>query len=337
MGPDGCPIPLQVRYQSSRPERRTVLFSHPQTTRRLAVAVVGVGVGGRCCLQSRFPHAPGQTLPGGPPLPTWASSPWPHRISTALQGEQDPPVVGAGPGWPGRRPAPTTPLRSVAGGPALPREPLPPRPRKWPCTAPGAGRRARAAGNAPGWRKRAQEARLAAAGAVYPAAHPPTPPNHTHFHFLPASPAGAAYLTDRLRPSELTFQARAGCCGGKAITPLYKNKTKIDRCRLALLPRTSPRRGWGWIEASEELLGRDSRGLPTRPRVTRKVRAKQPTPPRVPSRPRRREPYLSGSVTASTHQGLTTEKGKHTALFANKRPDSRLREDGGGGGKRGGP
>ena len=158
-------------------------------------------------------------------------------------------------------------------------------------------------------------------------------PPHTHFHFLPASPAGAAYLTDRLRPSELTFQARAGCCGGKAITPLYKNKTKIDRCRLGLLPRTSPRRGWGWIEASEELLGRDSRGLPTPPRVTRKVRAKQPTPPRVPSRPRRREPYLSGSVTASTHQGLTTEKGKHRALFANKRPDSRLREDGGGGGK----
>lgn len=191
MGPDGCPIPLQVRYQSSRPERRTVLFSHPQTTRRLAVAVVGVG-GGRCCLQSRFPHAPGQTLPGGPPLPTWASSPWPHRISTALQGEQDPPVVGAGPGWPGRRPAPTTPLRSVAGGPALPREPLPPRPRKWPCTAPGAGRRARAAGNAPGWRKRAQEARLAAAGAVYPAAHPPTPPTTHTFTFCP-----------RVRPAQL--------------------------------------------------------------------------------------------------------------------------------------
>lgn len=92
---------------------------------------------------------------------------------------------------------------------------------------------------------------------------PPPSPAPPHFHFLPASPAGAAYLTDRLRPSELTFQARAGCCGGKAITPLYKNKTKIDQRRLALLPRRSPRRGWDWIEASEELLGRDSRGLPT--------------------------------------------------------------------------
>lgn len=97
-------------------------------------------------------------------------------------------------------------------------------------------------------------------GRCLPRRRPPPPP---HFHFLPASPAGAAYLTDRLRPSELTFQARAGCCGGKAITPLYKNKTKIDQRRLALLPRRSPRRGWDWIEASEELLGRDSRGLPT--------------------------------------------------------------------------
>lgn len=165
-------------------------------------------------------------------------------------------MVGAGPGWPGRCPAPTTALRSVAGGQRSPESLCRPEPGN------GRGRGARTTGNAPGWRKRAQEARLAPEGAGRALSTPPHRPPPLHFHFLPASPAGPAYLTDCLRPSELTSQARTGCCGGKAITPLSKNKTKIDRRRLALLPRTSPRRGWGWIEASEELLRRDSRGLP---------------------------------------------------------------------------
>ena len=47
------------------------------------------------------------------------------------------------------------------------------------------------------------------------------------------------------------------------------------------------------------------------------------------ARPRCRVPYLSRSVTTSTHQGLKTEKGKHRALFANERPHSGLPEDGG--------
>lgn len=166
--------------------------------------------------------------------------------------------MGAGPGWPGRCPAPTTALRSVAGGQRSPESLCRPEPGN------GRGRGARGSDDWQCARLEEEGAGGAAgpggrwAGAVYPAAPPPP----LHFHFLPASPAGPAYLTDCLRPSELTSQARTGCCGGKAITPLSKNKTKIDRRRLALLPRTSRRRGWGWIEASEELLGRDSRGLP---------------------------------------------------------------------------
>lgn len=143
-------------------------------------------------------------------------------------------------------------------GPALPREPLPPRTRKWPwARGAGLGRLAMRQAGGRGRRRRGWPRRALGGRCLPRRTAPPL-----HFHFLPASPAGPAYLTDCLRPSELTSQARTGCCGGKAITPLSKNKTKIDRRRLALLPRTSRRRGWGWIEASEELLGRDSRGLP---------------------------------------------------------------------------
>lgn len=121
----------------------------------------------------------------------------------------------------GRRPAPTTPLRSVAGVQRSPESLLPPRPRKWPPDSAGRGAQGSAAGNAPGWRKRAQEARLAAAGAVYPAAVPA--PN---ISLSARESAGAAYLTSlpALRAHFPSKQARA-VVEGKAITPLYK-KTK---------------------------------------------------------------------------------------------------------------
>ena len=244
-GPDGCPMPLQV-CQTGRPEGRPATQPDcPET---------GGEVGEGVCRAALHMH-PGRHSLGKPQCPPGPAPP-------ASQEEERCSPRSTGPQWW---------VQGQAGRGGVLHQPL--HCDRWqgastPQTASaaqnqemavGAGRRARTTGNAPGWRKRAQEARLAPAGAVYPAA---PPPSSVHFHFLPASPAGAAYLTDRLRPSELTSQARTGCCGGKAITPLSKNKTKTDRHRLALLPRTSPRRGWGWIEASEALLGRDSRRLP---------------------------------------------------------------------------
>lgn len=89
---------------------------------------------------------------------------------------------------------------------------------------------------------------------------PPPSPAPPHFHFLPASPAGAAYLTHRLRPSELTFQARAGRCGGKAITPLYKNKNSTTSA--ACLFPGGPRGGAGTgSKLPRSCWGEDSRGL----------------------------------------------------------------------------
>lgn len=170
----GGSVALQLDHHVGRRERRTRLLTHPPTRPpRKSSDLQRLEASGQM-----QPLAGGRWTP--PLLPTQPSCPWTHWMRAALPRR-------TGPTSGGRRARQTLePARwcrtnhSTRGrGQHSPGKALSPRTRKWPCASPLTRRRARAAGNSPAWRKRAQEQPPAAAGGRRVAFYPATSPTFT--------------------------------------------------------------------------------------------------------------------------------------------------------------